>query len=251
MDNWAKKRKLIYASIAILFIVSVIGIPSFLLFYKAPTCFDGKQNGGEKGIDCGGRCQLLCQSDFFPPTVSWTRIDKVIDGVYNVSAYIINPNNDGEAKNVPYKVTLFDNLGIKIASKNGTVTIPPHRNTLAFSGLINTDKYLPVRALFEFTSAPNWIKKTDELVDLVIKDMDYSESDNSSSLIVNLENSGLKDLNNINVYSVLYDSSGNTIGFGKTVVDEIKAKSTAIAPFTWNTNRNGKVVSKEVLYVAE
>jgi hypothetical protein len=251
MDNWARRRKLIYASLAILILASAIGIPSFVFFYKAPTCFDGKQNGGEKGIDCGGKCQLLCQSDFFPPTVSWTRIDKVVNGVYNVSAYIINPNNEGEAKDVPYEVTLFDNLGIKIVSKKGSVTIPPHRNTLAFAGLINTDKYTPVKALFEFTSAPNWVKKSDQLVDLVIKDMDYSEINNSSSLIVNLENTGLKNLNNISVYSVLYDASGNTIGFGKTVVDEIKAKSNAIAPFTWNINRNGKVVSKEVLYVAE
>lgn len=27
-----------------------------------PTCFDGKQNGGETGIDCGGVCDSICPS---------------------------------------------------------------------------------------------------------------------------------------------------------------------------------------------
>ena len=251
MDNWARRRKLIYAIIVLILLVLIIGVPSFLIFYKAPTCFDGKQNGGEKGVDCGGKCEKLCQTEFLSPSVSWTRMEKISNGIYNVAAYIVNPNNLGEAKDVPYKVTLFDNFGSKIVSKNGTVTIPAHRNTLAFSSLVDAGKITPVKALFEFTSAPLWSKANDKLASLTILGKDYTEQENSSALQVNLYNESLSDLKNISVYAILYDRLGNTIGFSKTIVDEIKAKSSAIAPFTWNINRKGQVVSIEVLYVAE
>ena len=86
---------------------------------------------------------------------------------------------------------------------------------------------------------------------MVVVKKDYKEEGNNSSLIVGLRNDGLNILNNIGVYAILHDSDGNTIGFSKTKVDSILPKSAVDAPFTWNTNRQGKVVSIEVLYVAE
>ncbi len=251
MDSWARRRKIIYALIVLILLVLVIGIPSFLIFYKAPTCFDGKQNGGESGIDCGGRCERLCQSEFLPASISWTRMEKVSPGIYNVATYIINPNNLGEARNVPFKVSLYDNFGKAIVSKNGIVNIPAHRNVLAFSSLLQTGNVVPTKASFEFTQAPDWVKAQDALKSIGITNKEYSEQNNSSALSVNLYNDSLEDIRNLSVFAILYDRLGNTIGFSKTIVDQIKAKSSALAPFTWNTNRNGEVVSIEVLYVAE
>jgi hypothetical protein len=251
MDSWSKRRKLIYALILLVIVAVVVGIPLFVIFYKAPTCFDGKQNGSEQGVDCGGKCTKLCQNEFLPPSVAWSRIESVVPGVYNAAAYIINPNNTGEAKNVPYHMELYDRDGMLIIEKKGTVTIPPHRNTLAFSSLIKVDKSIPTKVLFEFTSLPDWNKKADTLDPLVVVSKEYKEEGNTSSLLVSLRNDGLKILNNIGIYVVLYDKSGNAIGFSKTVLDSIMPKATSLAPFTWNTNRQGEVVSIEVLYVAE
>jgi hypothetical protein len=251
MDSWSKKRKLIYGLIGIFIVVVIIALPLYLLFYKSPTCFDGKKNGGEQGVDCGGKCTKLCQSEFIPATVAWARIENVVPGIYNAGAYIINPNNQGEAKDVPYTMSLFDNDGMLIVEVRGKVTIPPNRNTMAFSGLINVAKSIPKKVLFQFSQAPDWNKKADTLSSVVVVKKDYKEEGNNSSLIVGLRNDGLNILNNIGVYAILHDSDGNTIGFSKTKVDSILPKSAVDAPFTWNTNRQGKVVSIEVLYVAE
>ena len=251
MDSWARRRKIIYAFIVLILLVLVVGVPSFLIFYKAPTCFDGKQNGSEAGVDCGGRCEKLCQSEFLSPSVIWTRMEKVSSGIYNVAAYIINPNNLSEAMGVPFKVSLYDSFGKAIASKSGIVDIPARRNTLAYSALIDTGKVNPTKASFEFSQSPLWVKATDKLKAINVINKDYTEQKDSSALEVNLYNDSLYDIRNLTVFAILYDRLGNTIGFSKTVVDEIGAKSSAIAPFTWNTNRNGQVVSIEVLYVAE
>ncbi len=251
MSSWSKNRKITYALIVIIAVIGLIGIPSFLLFYKAPTCFDGKQNGSETGLDCGGKCTRLCQSSFLTPSVTWAKIENVVPGIYNAAAYIVNPNNEGEAKDVPYKMSLFDKEGMLITETFGTVTIPPHRNTLAFSGSIKVEKSIPAKVVFEFTSQPNWYKKADTLAELVVLSSDYEEGGQNSSLMVSLKNNSLNILNNIGVYVILKDKDGNAIGFSKTILDSISPKSSIIAPFTWNTNRQGAVVSKEVLYVAE
>jgi hypothetical protein len=251
MATWSEKRKFIYASVAVLFVIGVIGVPSFLLLYKAPTCFDGKMNGNEKGIDCGGKCTRLCQDNFLPPSVAWTRLEMVVPGVYNSVAYIINPNTEGEAKNVPYHMAIYDQNGMLIIDQKGKVTIPPHRNTLAFSGLIRIGNSIPSKVLFEFTNRPDWYKKIDSLSAIEVLEKDYREEGDNSSLRVALKNNSVKNIGRLNVFVVLYDNAGNAVGFSKTIVDEIPARSTVVAPFTWNTNRNGKVVSIEVLYVAE
>ena len=251
MSSWSKRRRLTYLSVAIVILVGAVIVPAFFVFYHPPTCFDGLKDGNEQGIDCGGGCQRLCPSAFLPPSVAWSRFEQVAPGLYNVGTYIVNPNTDGEAMDAPYHVALYDAQGGLIVDYTGTVTLPPHRNTLAFQGAVNVAKRIPAKALFEFTAIPNWHKRSDPLSDLVIGDKSYSEDDSGSSLTVALKDPGVQPLDNIGVSAVLYDKDGNAIGFSHTVVDEIPANGQAIAPFTWPENRHGAVISIEVLPVAE
>ena len=251
MASWSSRRKFTYGSIVIGSIIVIVGLPLFLVFYKAPSCNDGKQNEGEQGIDCGGPCKLLCQSAFLPPEAIWTKFEPIAPGLYNVASYIVNNNLDGAAYDVPYEIQLFDSQGVFITSKDGTMTIPPHRNTLAFQGLISTVKRIPTKAIISL-GTPQWVKESDQLGNLVIADKKYTEDRDSSSLQVTLENDSVTAYGNISVYVVLYDANGNAIDFSKTVVDGVPANNgTVVAPFTWPVSHNGQVVKIEVLPVLE
>jgi len=232
-------------------LVIAIGIPAFFIFYKAPTCFDGVQNGNEQGVDCGGGCQRLCPSAFFAPSVAWTRLQNVAPGLYNVAAYIINPNQNAGATSAPYHVIVYDDQGVQITEYSGTVTLPPHRNTLAFKAAVNMGKRIPAKALFEFTSYPDWKIKADPLTAITIGDKKYAEDVNSSSLSVSINNTGLNEIGTTDVYAVLYDKDGNALGFSKTIIDSIPGQGSAIAPFTWPVSFDNKVISIEVLPVVE
>ncbi|MFA6404946.1 MAG: hypothetical protein WCW03_03030 [Candidatus Paceibacterota bacterium] len=250
MSSWVKQRKLTYGGGLVIVLIVLIAIPAWKIFYKVPNCFDGIQNGKEQNIDCGGSCVKLCQSEFLPPVVNWTRLEELAPGLYNVAAYIKNPNISGEAKSVPYKMQLYDSKGILITELNGMVTLPPRRNTIAFQSAVNVGARIPAKVLFEFTNSPQWLKTEDGLNSLIIVDKQYKEEGNSS-LTVNFKNNGVLPLGRLSVYVVLYDRSGNAIGFSKTIIDGIEASGTAVAPFTWPIDRNGEVVSIEVLPVAE
>ncbi|MBU6431623.1 hypothetical protein KGQ29_04640, partial [Patescibacteria group bacterium] len=77
MSSWSQKRKSIYFLIFAAFLFSFIILPAYFIFYKAPTCFDGKQNGDEKGVDCGGSCVNLCRSQYLEPNIIWSRVIEV------------------------------------------------------------------------------------------------------------------------------------------------------------------------------
>ncbi len=251
MSSWSQRRKSVYALIVFIIVVGAIGIPGFYLFYQSPTCTDGVMNGNEQGVDCGGSCERLCQTSFLQPSLAWTRFEQVAPGLYNLAAYIVNPNIDAEALSVPYHIALYDNRGVLIIDTAGHVTLPPHRNTIAFMGAVNVGKRIPSKALFEFTAPPDWHKKTDALSAIAVGDKKYAEDSLGSSLTVILKNTSVYPIINVGVYAVLYDKDNNALGFSKTFVDEIPAKGSSLAPFTWPVNRKGEVISIEVLPVSE
>jgi hypothetical protein len=251
MASWSQRRKLLYGGITVVVLAAAVFLPAFFFFYKAPTCFDGARNGDETGVDCGGSCQRFCPSAFLAPNVAWTRLEQVAPGLYNVAAYIINPNPKAGASAVPYHVIIYDNAGIEITEYDGTVTLPPQRNTLAFNGAVSTGKRIPAKALFQFTASPDWVVRIDPLTAISVGDKKYSEDSSSASLSVTLKNTGVDPLGHMSVYAVLYDKDGNALGFSKTILDGISGQSSVVAPFTWPTSWNGSVISIEVLPVAE
>lgn len=253
MASWSKRRKTLYTIVLIILVGGAVGVPGFLIFYKPATCFDRVMNGRERGVDCGGRCERMCPADFYPVEVVWSRYEKIAPGIYNIAAYVRNPNIDGEAVNVPFKMVMFDSRGIPIAEKTGKMTIPPHRNSLAFIGSVNVGESVPAASpVFEFTAKEfDWRRTIDPLQNLVIGEKTYTEEDTGSSLMVSIQNTSLDPISNFTVFAVLYDANKNAIGFSKTRIDGIAGKGSAIAPFTWPVGRKGQVISQEVLPVAE
>ena len=69
--------------------------------------------------------------------------------------------------------------------------------------------------------------------------------------MVTLNNASVYLIGRMSVYAILYDKSGNALGFSKTIVDEILPRSSTLAPFTWPVDRKGEVISIEVLPVQE
>jgi len=240
-----------YGGIVVVILLVLIAIPAWKLFYNAPSCFDSVQNGKEQGVDCGGKCVKLCQSEFLAPVVDWTRFEEVANGLYNVAAYIENLNTDAEATDVPYRMQLYDDRGIIITEYYGTLTLPPHRNTLAFQGAVGVKQRVPAKALFEFIATPEWNKQNDTLSKLIITDKRYEEDETGGTLSAELKNTGVEPIGRMSVYAVLYDEDGNALGFSKTVIDGIDAGAAVTAPFTWPRSRDGAVVSIEILPVTE
>ena len=69
--SWAQRRKATYIISLLFILISIISVILYLALNKKPTCFDGIQNQGEVGVDCGGSCVILCRVQYTNPVVIW------------------------------------------------------------------------------------------------------------------------------------------------------------------------------------
>jgi hypothetical protein len=237
MASWGAKRKTLYVVVSIILAGGIVAALFFGVFYKKPTCFDGKQNGTESGIDCGGACRKVCEAESVAPKILWARAFQTSPGVYNVAAYIENQNINSTAKDVPYIFRLFDEQNILVYERKGKTDIEQNNSFVVFEPNINTGNRNAKYAFFEFEKAPNWQRVSAEIAtkDLKIRSQKLEENTTPVRFEAIILNSSFESISDIEAVAVLYNAEGNAIAVSRTVLDGIPAEDEITATFTWNS----------------
>lgn len=233
--------------------VAVIGLLLFFYLYPKfnvpPTCTDNKQNGDERGIDCGGICSRICLDDTTPLVVKWSRSHPVANGYYNSFAYIENQNISAAAEQVSYEFTLFDDKNLYIASRKGSTYVSPNGRFAIFEPAIPTGERVVKNTLFRFTSTPNWVNAKDRFTDLKLLTSAESPTnlDVAPKLNGTIENASLYTIKDIDVFAVVYDADGNAIGTSTTHVGTLASGIKKDIFFTWRAPFPGEAKKVELL----
>lgn len=248
--TWALKRQIFYVVVLILFL-SAFGI--FILYptlSKAPTCNDGKQNGEETGVDCGGICSRACIAQVDPISVLWARSFRVVPGRYNAVAYIVNHNKSSAIAKINYRFRFGDANNIYIGKREGSTFIPAGGNFVVFEPGIDIGNSIPVYTTFEFTEAPNWLqapKDKLEQLKVAVYNIELSDEKTSPRLSATIKNNSLFTIPNVGVIAVLYDATGNAISTSRTFLNRLAPLETSDINFTWPEPLSGTVVAKELI----
>lgn len=231
--SWARKRKTIYVSgiLAVFFVVVVL--PAIIYFYKAPTCSDGKMNQNELGVDCGGSCTLLCNSQYVPLNVLWSRFSKIDDGLYNVLAYVENPNINAGASNLDYVFKLYDKQGLLLKERRGRTFAPANKVMAIFETEIATGNLIPDRVEFSFATQAVWLKQDSVESALSVSQTIMSRVDTAPRLTFTLQNKTIKDIKQIEAIGIVYNADGNTVAFSKTIVDNLLGREIREVNLNW------------------
>jgi hypothetical protein len=248
--NWALRRQLFYVFIVILLALLIAFLIIFPQFNKPPTCSDGIQNGNETGIDCGGSCPNACLSQVIKPAVLWERAFEVVPGRYNAVAYIVNYNKTYAAEKVSYRFRFADENNIFIASRDGVATIPPGTSFAIFEPAIGVGNSIPVYTTFEFTSTPNWIQVSQDKINqlkILFSNITLSGENTAPKLSATVTNGSLFKIPDLNVVSILYDTSGNAVSVSNTYLNELDPLQALDINFTWPQLFSTPVVKKEFL----
>jgi hypothetical protein len=236
MASWATRRKSLYFVIFLLALGLFVGVPTFFTFYTPATCSDNKQNQNERGIDCGGPCAKLCTEDYAPLVYMWQRFVEVSPGLYNVLAYIENPNLSVVSGPTPYMFKLYDKDGILITERRGSASIPPGKKFAIFEPVLQTLQRKPYRATFEFTSAPLWRRVSSDLI-IGISNVDVINDSNTGlpRVEATITSQSSDSFKNVEAVAIIYDKMGNVVNFSKTVIDNFPPSSSQNLFFTWPT----------------
>lgn len=233
MLSWRIKRQL---SILIGVFVIVGGLTAIVLYrttYEEPTCFDGKQNGGETGTDCGGACEQICRESVAEPEVLWTKIFKVTDDIYSAFAYIENRNKDAEVELTSYEMTITDDEGEVLEVRKGFTSIQANKRFGIFEGTILSQGAVPSRVEFEFNDNLYWQKTDSDAASVVVRTKSLSREETIPRIDAILQNDSIHDASDIEAVAVVYDADSQAIGASRTVVNSIPAGATAPIVFTW------------------
>lgn len=234
MLSWSLKRRFIYIIGTLTFFAIVLGWFAFVTLYQPATCFDGKQNQNEAGIDCGGSCAYYCESQVGDSIILFSRSFEVAEGIYNAVAYVENPNFNIGTRSVEYKFTLLDSNNQIIAERTGRTFIASGRISPIFEGGILTDGSVPVRTFFEFTSEPKWIRVEGVSESpFVIKNKVLSDVDTKPRIDATLENTSILELREFEVVVVVFNALGNAIASSRTFVESLPKRTSIDLVYTW------------------
>lgn len=229
--SWSSKRQFTIITTIVLAVV----IPSiyfgFIFLYKPATCFDGKENGREEGVDCGGTCSLICKRQAFEPVILWQRAFKTDSDKYNLIAYVENANLNAFAKDTKYTFKLYDNDNILIKEVKGHISIPP-RSVLPITEISVTSSKEVSRVGFGFDNVL-WQKESGYDPLIVISNEKITNQDIAPRISATLQNIIFKDIRDIKVVVIVYDSEDNAIGVSSTLVNGIAKDSSTEVVFTW------------------
>lgn len=250
--SWSTKRKSKYFLFFFIVFLATTLFLIFKFFYVAPSCFDGKQNQGEEGIDCGGPCEIVCSFDVVDPIVKWKRFIKLRDGVYSAVVLIENANVGAEAFDIPYQIKLYDNEGILISERIGKIYIPDNRQFPIFETNFQAGGRLPERMTFNFlTDNFKWVQKESLENGFSVLNTQFQEKNDSPRVIANIENKGTRDIDNLELVVLLYDDEKNLINSSKTFFDKLEKNSTERAIFTWPNLFEKEVAKIEIIPVSK
>ncbi len=212
----------------------------------APTCFDGKQNGTERGVDCDGSCALICNDTAKQPTVAWARSFQSGTNSYTVAAYIKNNNVGAGAKGVAYSFQLFDANNNLVIEKEGTANLPPVQTIPLIETNISVGNRTVTHVQFAFTKTPPavWGKVLQSRIPILHITQQNLSSD-ASRLSAYVVNDTLNDAKNVTAAAVLFDSGGVARAASKSLVTVVPAHGTASLVFTW-PGGNPDIVRAEI-----
>ncbi len=229
---WAFWRRAQYFTGFAVFFLLIGGWIYYANFYQPPNCFDGKQNGGEAGMDCGGDCVRICAYSVQQPTVKWSRAFKITDGLYNAVAYVENTNREAASPSVKYKFTLLDEAGI-IKEVSGTTILPPDGLYPIFEGRIDTGRRTPTRTFLDIEPVEVWQPATIGREQFSVVGRELQSTDSRPRLDATLRNNNLEEVREVEVVATVFDSEGTALAASRTFVDNFAPRSDSSLFFTW------------------
>ena len=237
MNSWSRRRKRIILAIVFFVLIVLVGVPVFFLFYRAPTCFDGRQNGDEAGVDCGGSCQLLCRAESLPLVIKGDpQILTLATSTYQIVALVENANNSAEIYRAGYVLKIYDVISaIPVKTISGEAYVPAGSDFVVFEGpFVLAAEVVPSRATLEWNeSTLIWRKNAAPPPELEAADIVLSRETSSPRLEAVIGNPTLADVSNIDLTAVISDAEGNIFAASKTFINDLPAGSENPVIFTW------------------
>ena len=229
-----------------LIIFSLFGIIIYQIAKPNTSCYDGKQNQAEDGIDCGGPCQV-CEKEIKANDVEVLEKYFVYGSgdYYDVMAKIDNPNSRYGAAKLSYEFDLVNGEGQSLIKRQGESFILPGETKYIIE-LNLTSGENPYTAEFKITNV-EWEEFLGyEEPKLGIYNKNYHEESGKSEVFGLLKNESYFDFNSIEIDIILRDENRKPLALGKNEMRTISSQQERDFKVFWPYNLSREVKEVEI-----
>jgi len=233
----------------VLFMALVIFLILIPIIFKKPTCTDGKQNGTEAGVDCGGSCSRMCEAEVADPVILWSRAFPVTGSIYNLVAYIENRNKNSAVFTAPYEFRIYDTDNKLLGRREGKTFIPPNQQFVILESRFDAGQSQIKSVSFEFKTPLGWVKKepTLQTIPIRVSNIILDNNQNTPTLTAIINNDSIYNLPEFDVFAVIYDSDQNAINASKTHKEQLLRGKSLPVVFTWPEALTAFPATKDVM----
>lgn len=229
--SWARQRQLNHI-LTVLVFLALVGLVLFLIYKPVPSCFDGKQNQDERGVDCGGVCSLACSNQIQPLKIDWVRPLKVDNGWYNLVAQVENLNLTLGNRYTPYIFSVYDEDNVLITKREGSTFVNAGEKFIIFESRVMTGERDVRKAFLEFPTSTPWETVSPVAKDILIERREFTNTP-KPVLHLSVSNSSLRAIKDIFILTVLSDINNNAFAASQTKIDSLEPNSRQETYFTW------------------
>lgn len=253
-----RRRKQIIVVLIILVVLGLLGAGAYYRwFYQAPTCFDGKQNQKEEGVDCGSPCAMSCELLTVKKLeAQWVKAVFLKDGFYDLVAKISNPNPNFGLAQFNYAFKLFDANDQLIAQKQGVSFILPNQSKYIIEANVAADtKPAKVEMTIADLAKTDWQRLKDDFAapDIYVHDKQfkYLEKQAGQPAVAQvagiIKNNSNFDFDRIQVAVALFDANRELVGVNKTEARTVLAGEDRYFSALWFSPLSSEVKSVDIL----
>jgi hypothetical protein len=238
--TWGQHRKFVIIASIVAVFLAVSAVTLIATLHHTPSCNDNIQNQGEAGVDCGGPCAYLCTTQVKAPVTLFARAITSEPGRTDVVALVQNQNNTAAAKSAPYIITLYSGDGSVLKTIQSKIDLPPAGTSqgkvaIFYPGALTAGQQVSNVSVTFNQSQTNWYSLyTDPRIVPSAGDFILTATDTAPRLTATLTNTSPKDLSNVYVVGIVYDTAGNVLAASQTSVLTIPADGNTQAVLTWN-----------------
>jgi hypothetical protein len=206
----------------------VVGI-GFGFYHRqyAPTCFDGKHNGQEEGIDCGTlACGIACSSPIQPVQVQSFESVKTPSGDYDLAIQLYNPNVEYGISSGIYSFDM-GNPSDLVNNDQIFYMLPGQTKHLVVPALPSEVKAVKIQRV-------DWQKVAgDSHVELISMNERYASGNNQTTFETTIGNNSDFDFDAVDVVVIVRDTSGHIIATNSSLVKTLLSQMNRYVKFSW------------------
>jgi hypothetical protein len=236
MNEWSKRRRRNIFILALFCLIVVISLPLYYFLQVVPTCSDAKQNGDETGVDCGGSCTTLCQSQSLPLIAKGDpRLLQIASSTYEAVAYIQNPNTNGQIAKAVYTFTFYEaSSTLPVKTITGSAFVPKNTDFAVFVGPFDSGDKALARVTFAWDPATlDWQKNTDNVPVINISGKEVINASSTPRINAGVSSQLATPINNLYLVALVFDASGTIMAASKTYIETLDPGTTEPAVFSW------------------